>query len=159
VKIPVPLGRLAYRFAYAGLLVWSHVFRPHTRGVKCIVCAGDEVLLVRHSYGSGDWDLPGGFVRRGEAYADAARRELAEELGARGATSFEDLGEVVQRLHGRSDTMHGIRVELPLRDVSPQSFELRDARWFRRDALPAPRRDVVDRILALDTRFAGPAGG
>lgn len=159
MRIPDPLGRLAYRFAYAGLLVWSHALRPATRGVKCIVCHGDDVLLVRHSYGGGDWDLPGGFVRRGEEYLDAARRELAEELGARGATSFEDLGEVVQRLHGRSDTMHGIRVELPMREVELRSFELRAAAWFARDALPPRRRDVVDRILALDTRFAAPPGG
>lgn len=157
--IPAPLGRLAYRVAYAGVVVYSHVVRPHTRGVKCLVCSGDDVLLVRHSYGPDEWDLPGGFVRRRESFAAAARRELAEELGTRAATSFEDLGEIVQRQHGRRDTMHGFRVELPGRAVRIRSAELRAAEWFPRVELPQPRRDVVDLVVALDTRFAEPQDG
>jgi hypothetical protein len=46
-----------------------------------------------------------------------------------------------------------------MREVELRSFELRAAAWFARDALPPRRRDVVDRILALDTRFAAPPGG
>ena len=150
------LTRLGYRVAYAGLVVYSHVVRPHTRGVKCVVCSGDDVLLVRHSYGPRAWDLPGGFVRRGERFEDAARRELGEELGL-AAASFTDMGELVQRRHGRQDTMHGFRVEPAGRDVELRGHELRGARWFPRAALPERRADVVDRILALDPGL--PASG
>ena len=153
-----PLARLGYRVAYAGLVVYSHVVRPHTRGVKCLVCSGDEVLLVRHSYGPRDWDLPGGFVRRGEPFEDAARRELGEELGMT-ATSFTDLGELAQRRHGRHDTMHGFRVEPTGRGVELRGYELRGARWFPRAALPDRRADVVDRILALDGGLPGSGQG
>ncbi len=41
---------------------------------------GDRVLLVRKTYGE-RWDIPGGYVDRGESPAQACRRELREELG------------------------------------------------------------------------------
>jgi 8-oxo-dGTP diphosphatase len=40
---------------------------------------GDRVLLVRKTYGN-RWDIPGGYVDRGESPAAACRRELREEL-------------------------------------------------------------------------------
>lgn len=41
---------------------------------------GDRVLLVRKTYGN-RWDIPGGYVDRGESPANACRRELREEIG------------------------------------------------------------------------------
>lgn len=56
--------------------------RPITVGVRLLLCAGDRVLLVKHTY-QASWYLPGGGVQRGETLEQAARREAAEELGAR----------------------------------------------------------------------------
>lgn len=41
---------------------------------------GDTVLLVHKTYGNG-WDVPGGYVDRGESPATAVEREIREELG------------------------------------------------------------------------------
>ncbi|GAB2686465.1 NUDIX domain-containing protein [Nocardia thraciensis] len=41
---------------------------------------GEDVLLVRKTYGN-RWDIPGGYVDRGESPAAACERELREELG------------------------------------------------------------------------------
>lgn len=41
---------------------------------------GGRVLLVRPSYKPG-WEIPGGYLHPGESPADAAAREVAEELG------------------------------------------------------------------------------
>ena len=72
--------------------------------------AAGRVLVQQRSYDKdfapGWWDIgAGGMVGAGEAYEEAARRELAEELGvsgvpleALGTTRFEHPG---LRLHGR----------------------------------------------------------
>lgn len=39
------------------------------------------VLLVRHSYGERNWELPGGGAEAHESAEDAARREAREEVG------------------------------------------------------------------------------
>ena len=152
--IPAPLGRLPYRGAYWVLRAWSMVVRPHTRGVKVIVCAGDELLLVRHSYGPRTWDLPGGFARRREPFEETARREIAEELELPGPTALRLLDHVQRRHMGRHETLGIVRVDGPARQVATRGFELLETGWFRRDALPARRADVVDDVLAVERGLA-----
>lgn len=58
---------------------------PATRFATPRVASGalfvshDRILLVHKTYGNG-WDIPGGYVDRGESPADACERELREEL-------------------------------------------------------------------------------
>lgn len=40
----------------------------------------DRILLVHKTYGIG-WDIPGGYIERGESPASACQREIREELG------------------------------------------------------------------------------
>jgi ADP-ribose pyrophosphatase YjhB (NUDIX family) len=148
--IPLALGRLAYRVAYAGLYVGSRVLRPHTRGVKCVIIDGDRLLLVRHSYGPPQWDLPGGFCRWREPFAATAQREMAEELGVAEGARFTDLGELRREQQGRRETLRGFRVDPPGRAITTQPVEIVRAEWFARAGLPADRAPVVDDILALE---------
>src|SRR5438067_13089326 len=83
MRVPIPLLRVMYRCAYWLLRAYWFVRRPEVQGVKCVLTDGDQVLLVRHTYGHREWDLPGGAVKRDEPPLNAARREMHEELGIR----------------------------------------------------------------------------
>ena len=55
----------------------------YSLAVGCIVCKGDEVLLVRHTYGgaAGQLLIPGGHCNVDELPEEAASREVLEETG------------------------------------------------------------------------------
>lgn len=53
---------------------------PRTAAGVLFRDAAGRVLLVKPSYKDG-WDIPGGYVEPGESPKQAARREVAEELG------------------------------------------------------------------------------
>jgi len=72
--------RTAFRLGFPVARTWWRLTRPRHQGVVVAVHVGPDLLLVRCSYRAG-WHLPGGGVRRGEMPEEAARRELAEEIG------------------------------------------------------------------------------
>lgn len=55
---------------------WNH-------SVGCLVTRGEEILLVRHTYGRAEGRLliPGGYLNTGEMPEQAAVREVGEETG------------------------------------------------------------------------------
>ena len=80
--IPASWHRAALRFAHRQRMHWRRMVKRPTAGVSVIAVDDDgRVFLVRHSYGSGQWALPGGGLGRGEDPAACARREMREELG------------------------------------------------------------------------------
>jgi ADP-ribose pyrophosphatase YjhB (NUDIX family) len=95
-----------------------------------------RVLLVRHSYGSGLWALPGGAIGRGEGSADAARRELLEEVRC-GVDDLAYFDTVTRNLHGARNTVAmftGVASGVPVAD----GREIVEARFFPLNDLPQP---------------------
>lgn len=135
------------------LEVYWLLVRPTKRGVVCVLTRGDEVLLVRHTYGRRwQWDLPGGGMRRSEEPPRAVEREVREELGVE-AAGLVFLGELFERIGGKHDQLWCFSFELPAaEEVSPSPVEIGEARWFALDALPAERARYVDRVVALTRR-------
>jgi 8-oxo-dGTP pyrophosphatase MutT (NUDIX family) len=146
-KLPVPLRRLGYRCAYALLRVYWFLFRPTMTGVKCVLTDGDQVLLVRHTYGPRGWDLPGGSVKSGEEPASAAQREMYEELGV-SVDRWRMIGELNVVIDYRRDDLHCFQAELQSPLVNIDRGELSAASWFRRTELPRVGPHTR-RILAL----------
>jgi ADP-ribose pyrophosphatase YjhB (NUDIX family) len=144
----VRLKRLSYQCAYVLLRIYWLLARPRVSGVKCVITAGPEVLLVRHTYGSRRWNLPGGAVKRGESPRDAAAREMAEELGI-ASVPWSALGTVRVQQHGRRDTLHCFAAELDDHRLTIDQVEIAAARWFPRDELPPRLGRYVRRIVAL----------
>jgi 8-oxo-dGTP diphosphatase len=130
------------RCAYVGSVPTCDRCGPRwklARNASCaevLVVDDDAVLLVRRATEPhlGKWELPGGFVERGERPADAARREMVEELGVAvqltgvlGVYLDEYLDEISQVL-----TFIGTIDEAPVPDPS----EVSEARWFRAGDVP-----------------------
>jgi 8-oxo-dGTP pyrophosphatase MutT (NUDIX family) len=138
--------RAALRGAYAGLRVYWFLAHPEVQGVKCVLTRGDHVLLVRHTYGGREWDLPGGRIRRDEPPASTARREMHEELGVL-IDDWAPLGEVLGTIEHRRDRMQCFQAELRDGRLEVDRGELATVQWFPRHALPDDVGRYVREIL------------
>jgi 8-oxo-dGTP diphosphatase len=108
-----------------------------------------DVLLIRraHEPFRGCWGLPGGFVEYGEHPADAARREVLEEVDVH-ARLTEVLG-VYNDPH--LDDIAAVLVFIGTTDGIPRAdlHEVSEARWFSADELS----DVGPMAPGMDDRL------
>jgi len=148
--LPVPVRRRVFRIGYFALQCWWMLRRPHTSGVKVVLRRGDDVLLVRHTYGRrSEWDLPGGFINDGEAPQDAVLRELGEEVGLTAQRPVA-LGAILLRSSGRRDTVHCFAADADgdAAGLAVDAGEIAQARWFAHDALPSETTPYTRRMVA-----------
>ncbi len=135
--IPRPLHRFVLRAAHALRQRWRRHLRLPIQGVTVFVTDLEgRLLLVRHSYGSGSWALPGGGMRRDEKAEDAATREIAEEVGCRleGARVLEALEETLSGAPHTAWLVAGRTPDWP----RPDRREILEARFFPTHSLPEP---------------------
>lgn len=116
-----------------------------------------ELLLVRHE-GVDLWVLPGGGVREGETYREAAARELGEEAGIAADYRGLAVAERVDICCAEYETWGVLPVFVAAADdvtlrVRDPDGEISAARWFPFDDLPADTRDRAD-LLAWRDRVA-----
>ena len=111
-------------------------FRVKTRGVKVMVLnAAGEVLLVRNSYGKTHLHVfPGGGIRPFESLADAARREIREEVGIE-VQQLAFFATYHSQAEGRRDTLHLFTASTEDSPTS-DSYEIAEAAFYPLDALP-----------------------
>lgn len=124
------------------------LLRVQTVGVKVMLFDGDgRLLLVRNSYGKTQQHLlPGGGVKRREAPAAAAAREVREEVGVE-AAELTLFGIYVSELEGRRDTIHLFTART--RDkAEADGVEVSEARFFPLDALPETMSAATARRIA-----------
>lgn len=116
-----------------------------------IVDARGHVLLVRHTYGRLNWDLPGGHTEPGETAAQTAQREVREETGLRVR---------VERLAGiyyepEVDMHHFVFACQRLDDSEtprPDAQEISACGYWALDALPRPISDFTIRRITETLR-------
>ncbi len=132
--------------------------RLQHRGVSIAVFATDGRLLVHRRADTkdvwpGQWDIAaGGVVAAGETYEDAARRELAEELGiAVPIEAFEPLGRARFVDDAVAVIAAGFRVvhDGPFTFTDGEIAEVRWVTWSELDALRAVHAFVPDSIALL----------
>jgi ADP-ribose pyrophosphatase YjhB (NUDIX family) len=105
-------------------------------GIGVVVWHDDRVLLVRRSKPPrrGQWSLPGGAQQLGETVAEAARREVREEVDVE-----VELGEIIATVDFiERDPDHRVRYHYTLIDFTAEvrspvlrpGSDAADARWF-----------------------------
>jgi ADP-ribose pyrophosphatase YjhB (NUDIX family) len=126
--------------------VYRRIMRPITVGVRALVVADNQVLLVRQ-HGHDHWVLPGGGVERGETLREAAIREAREETGCR-VEAERLLGMYSTRHQGMTNHV-AVYVCRPLSPPRPRlNIEIAEARYWPLDALPASAHRMVQQRLS-----------
>ena len=109
-----------------------------------IVDSNGRILLVKHTYGRCNWELPGGGAEVHESAAETAVREVAEETG---------LLVVAERLVGvyyepDADMHHFVFACRQLDEAAaprPDRVEISACEYWPLDALPRPISDFTIR--------------
>jgi 8-oxo-dGTP diphosphatase len=115
-------------------------------GSAAFVRDGDgRVLLVRHTYGRLNWELPGGASEPGETLEETALRELREETGLTGRAV--SLGGLYYKRE--DDSHHAVFCcEIDGRaEPAPISPEISEAAFWPVDELPRPISDFTIRRI------------
>jgi len=128
--------------------VYWFVFRPRTSGVKCVVVHDGRWLMIRNSYGSHRWTFPGGGIDKGEAAADAAIREVSEEVGI-SLADVVPIGEYFTDREYKRDTVYCFTSRATSSAFETDPAEIAEARWIAPDELPDFRTPSVDRVVAM----------
>jgi len=106
------LHRVALRAAWRAMVAYRRLLRPRTEGACVLVWSGGGLLLVRHSYKPG-YGVPAGMIGRGEDPAEAAARELREEVGIEvSPDALRQAGRAVSREYGNEDHLHFFELRL-----------------------------------------------
>lgn len=145
--IPPTLHRRLYRLAYWARSLWWRTLRPTISGCRIVALdAQGRVLMIRQSYGSSHWTLPGGSISRGEDPVDTARRELREETECR-LHDARKVAQLLERPMGAYNVVHVV-VGGVQGAPRPDGREVDAVRWCDTQALPDDIMPAVRQGLA-----------
>lgn len=146
--LPAALHRTLLKPAFQIRHYWRRFRKAPLSGCNAIVTdLNGDILMLRHSYGPPVWGLPGGGVKRGEDPAQAAQRELLEELGLSGS-NFRSVGQIEGQISGSPHTTHLFSVTCNAYP-KPDNREVVEARFFPPHSLPEPMSDATRKSLDL----------
>ncbi|WP_337101206.1 NUDIX hydrolase [Paenibacillus sp. YIM B09110] len=132
-------------------------------GAAAVILDSDErVLLVKHSYGKLNWDLPGGLAEKNESAQQTAMREVSEETGL-----SVEAGRLTGIYYEPNHDMHHFVFLCAYggeQQPVPASPEITDSGYFAIDNLPKPIsdftiqriRDAIDAAGHPPFRLIGP---
>lgn len=143
------MRKYAYKIGILAMKLYWFLFRPHEFGVKCVIEGPDgRVLMIRHTYGRGHWNFPGGRREKDEAPANAAIREVNEELGMR-LQEVHRLESYVSTLEYKNDHIDVFVASVENANFVPNTHEVREAQWADPNDPPQPMGGVAKTCLNL----------
>lgn len=133
-------------WAASGLPVHSYSGPIPLGSSSVIVDGSGRLLLVHHTYGERNWEVPGGVLEAHESAEAAALREAREETGV--TLEIERLAGVYwEPAWGAAGGHHFVfRARLAVDSPEPtvtDRAEISELGWFARDALPRPISDFT----------------
>ena len=126
-------------------------------GAAAVILDPDgRVLLVRHTYGRLNWEIPGGVSEPGESVIETAVREVREEAGV------EAVADQLTGIYydAREDAHHFVfRCRLVDEAGGPvaSSDEVSGCDYWPTDALPRPISDFMVRRIRVSLQERLPA--
>lgn len=104
-----------------------------------------RVLLVRHTYGALNWELPGGMSEPGESFEETALREPREETGL-----IAEIGPLTGIYYKSENDSHHLVFRCAVEGSSeprPSSDEISACGYFGPGELPRPITDFTERRI------------
>jgi ADP-ribose pyrophosphatase YjhB (NUDIX family) len=153
--LPAPLHRALLPLAHSIRHAWRRWRGTPIAGVSVVITnLGGDVLLLKHSYGPNVWGLPGGGLKSGEDPAQAALREVREELGVTLA-KLTPVAVIAEEISGAPHTAH-LFTAVCDQQPKPDQREITEARFFPSHSLPEPLGPITRvRIEAWRARGTG----
>jgi 8-oxo-dGTP pyrophosphatase MutT (NUDIX family) len=136
-----------YKLIHSFLKIYWFIFRPKTRGVICLILSGDELLLIRHTYGHSEWTLSGGGLKKNESKEEAVKREVKEELGL--DITPEYIGEFTHHPDYKIDTVSCFVARIEKIEPKIDHLEIKDAKWWHIDNLPEDHSLNLQRVILM----------
>lgn len=137
-------------FATLGLRIFSRA--TDTKRARVLIHRNNQILLVRDIFSRDVWSIAGGGLNRNEKAADAASRELLEELGIMiNPSELKLLGEI-ERYSEEDQTYTAVLYSHEVKDelnLNVHKWEIVEAKWFDISSLPEKRTSSVGQALRL----------
>ena len=127
--------------------IYWFIFRPKTRGVKCIIKHQDKILFVKIGYAHKGWTLPGGGVGRKETWEQAVRREVLEEVGI-SVNEVTEVGQFTNNKEYKVDTVKCFLAEVSDEKYKIDNFEIVEGKWCKLNEAPEPHKPRLIQILS-----------
>lgn len=143
---------LLYKLGYPVAKLYWFFRRPVTAGVRCLVLHGDQILLIRHTYGNPLRTTVGGGIKTGETLAQAVIRETKEEVGIT-LESVTKIGELLYKGEYKRDTIHVFITDTDTCSLDISNAEIAEAGWFPLESLPADVSPLFRQFLELATPY------
>ena len=138
---------IIYEIVYLFLKIYWFIFRPKTRGVICLILSGDELLLIRHTYGHPAWTLSGGGFKKNETKEEAVKREVKEELGLN--ITPEYIGEFTHKTENKVDTVFCFVARMAKIEPKIDHLEIKEAQWWNINNLPKDHSMSLQRVILM----------